>query len=287
MFAWLMNCLSESRACLGQRNSNCRLVGTGGEIRRQSRFPTTNAKPGKETIMYSVKRIAIAWIALFALAIDPMTTATAATTGNLLTDPGWDTPLTNPLGGFIPVFNGPIFDTWGAEVGGVVGAENGITPAAGNGMLRQFQTSLVATQSLQLLDVTSYAADIDANNVTVELNSLFNVPSVLAGAVANVTIRYRDALETYIGPTASASISLDGSAATWEPSSIVGFPVVPGTRRIHAEVAYTNASFIANPNMPAYTDVADLRLTIVPEPSAFLLLALAFGGVASSRRRGR
>jgi hypothetical protein len=222
-------------------------------------------------------------LAVIALATRLTTTASAATTGNLLTDPGWDTPLTNALSGYIPVFNGPILNTWGAEVGGVVGAENGITPAAGNGMLRQFQTALIASQTLQLIDVAPYAAAIDANNVTVDLSALFNVPSVLTGAVASVTVRYRDALENYIGPTASASISLDGITGTWESSSITGLLVVPGTRRIHAEVAYANASLLSS--NPGYADVADLRLTVVPEPGSCLLVVSGILGLALGVRR--
>jgi len=212
----------------------------------------------------------------------------AFTTGNLLTDPGWDTPLTNPLNGYIPVFSTPIYNTWGAEGGAVVGPEFGVTPLAGNGMLRVNQVPLVASQTMQLIDITAYALAIDLGLATVDFSAWFNVPDVLGGASGNISIQFRDTFETYFGPTISASSSsfggFDGLPSTWEQLAISNFTLPVGVRKIHAEVAYANTSL--SPNFPGYVDVADLRLTIVPEPSSYLTMLSGCLAYCLGRRRG-
>lgn len=237
---------------------------------------------GGRTIFSLAGGAAICLAALVSTVAWP-TAASALTTGNLLTDPGWETPLTNALDTYINVFNGPIYNTWGVEAGAVVGSELGVTPAAGSNMLRENLTSLVASQTFQIVDVSTYSSAINAGNATADFRALFNVPDVLAGAVSNVALTFRDNTNTQLGPiliTSSSTLGgLDGNPNTWEPLAITGAAIPVNTVRINAEVAYSNASLMTS--FPGYVDQADLRLNIVPEPAGIVLLGFALPLVAS------
>jgi hypothetical protein len=200
------------------------------------------------------------------------TNASAVTTGNLLVDPAWDIP--NPLNTYGAVYSGPLYGVWGQEAAAIVGAENSITPFSPNGMLRENLTALVASQTFQPVDVSAYALPISLGNVTVDFTALFNINSPIPGAIANVLLQFRDSSGAQVGGNLIGSSvgmgGLDSNTSTWQPLTITGGLVPPTTVRIHAEVAYANASLLQN--APGYVDNADLRLTIVPEPTSVALL---------------
>ena len=199
---------------------------------------------------------------------------------NLLVDPGYETNPVVSLGlvlGFFSTFQGQ----WGVEVATITGVDGGVTPAAGNRMLRMADDGLIATQAVQVTDVTSYAALIDSGGATVNLSALFNADSNVPAAVGSVVVSFFSAANngSGIGSPSSAALTLDGTPSTWEALSTSGaIPI--GTRWLSSQVAYNNASLLGN---PGYVDAADL--TIVPEPATLSLLVL--GGLAVLRRRSR
>lgn len=192
---------------------------------------------------------------------------------NLLTDPGFElNPLTtanNVLNNF-PTYQGQ----WGPESGAIVGVDGGVTPPQGVKMLRMNQTGGVTTQAFQTIDVTAFAAAIDAGTATVNLNALFTTGPNLSGAVGGVYVSFfplanYGSLTGFIGNT----LALDGSANTWQTIAVNG-PIPIGTRWLLAQTAYANATLIAADGTPypGYVDAADV--TVVPEPATLGLLGL-------------
>jgi len=204
---------------------------------------------------------------------------------NLLVDPGYEvnalTSASNVLNNFAG-FQG----IWGAEVGAIVGAENGVTPPEGVQMLRMDDDGLVATQTFQVTDVTAYAGLIDSGNAVVGLSALFNVDAHVPAAVGGVTVLFFSAANfgSQIGSPITANLNtLDALPSTWESAS-AGGPVPIGTRWLVSQVAYGNASLIGDDGVihPGYVDIADLRL--LPEPATIGLVVVAATALIRRRR---
>src|ERR1035437_6986546 len=105
---------------------------------------------------------------------------------NVLTDPGFES---NPIGpSFITVLgNFPLYQNqWGPENGSIVGVTNGITPASGNLQL-EFQPSGTVSQTGQVVDISSFAALIDAGQAIVQAGALLNsnAPGAIGGVYGN------------------------------------------------------------------------------------------------------
>jgi hypothetical protein len=194
----------------------------------------------------------------------------AVITPNLLTDPGFNTPLTNPLTSYINVLGPPFtMNTWGDENSSVVGPEFGASPLEGNGMLRMDDDGLVVTQIFQHVNVAGFATDIDAGNASATLSANFTTGGGVVGSVAALYIRYFTAANTFLGTSAFVTPPLDANPVTWQLHNVPWSTIPAGTRILEAQLAYVNSTLPQG--MGGYADLTDLRLRTVPEPGTCLL----------------
>jgi PEP-CTERM motif len=210
--------------------------------------------------------------------------APAVTTGNLLTDPGFETqPLTSYVNVLAPPY---LTNIWGDEVSTIVGATGGVSPAGGVKMLSMTTDGLVATQTFQVVDVSAFSAPINAGLATADLSALFNVDKNLAAAKAEVSLQFYDSSHTIIGGSGVGVLTLDANPATWEQISANGVAVPANTNYLLAQVLYINSTMndAAGVNQPGFVDDAKLTLTTTPEPASLGLFALAALGMLRVRR---
>jgi hypothetical protein len=207
----------------------------------------------------------------------------AVLTPNLLTDPGFNTPLTNPLTSYLNVLGPPFaLNVWGDENSTVVGAEFGATPLDGNGMLRMDDDGLVVTQIFQHVNVAAFATDIDAGNADAMLSANFTTGGGVLGSVGALYIRYFTASNTFLGTSAFVTPALDPNPVSWQAFSVPWNSIPVGTRIMEAQLAYVNSTLPQG--MGGYVDLADLRLRTVPEPSSCLLIMACVSSVVTRRR---
>jgi hypothetical protein len=210
-------------------------------------------------------------------------TTYALITPNLLTDPGFNTPLTNPLISYINVLGPPFtLNTWGDENSVVVGPEFGVTPLEGNAMLRMDDDGLVVTQIFQHVNVAAFAVDIDAGNASATLSANFTTGGGVLGSVAALYIRYFTAANGFLGTSAFVTPPLDPNPVTWQSFNVPYSAVPVGTRILEAQLAFVNSTLPQG--MGGYADLADLRLRTVPEPSTCLLALASLTGLFVRRR---
>lgn len=224
----------------------------------------------KSTASIGTSRALTAAVALCAIG--------SAAQANILTDPGFEV---NPLDDIITVLND--FTTyqgvWGTEVGLITGVDGGIVPFQGSLMLRMDDDGGVTTQTLQMVDVSSYAALIDSGLAVVEASAWFNAAPGFLGGQGGVGVGYYSAANfgSNIGGSANFYVSMDGDAQSWQQSSLSeSIPV--GTRWMYFQVVFDNSTMFG---FPGYVDAAEMR--IVPTPGAAAMLGMA--GIAAFRRR--
>ena len=207
---------------------------------------------------------------------------TVSAKANLLVDPGFEfnplDTLGNVLGNF-PLYQG----IWGQENSTITGVDGGVTPFQGIKMLRMDNTGSY-TQTGQVTDVTSYAALIDRGGATVNMSAMFNVDKNLAAALGGIGVSFFSASNygSLISSTPNSTLTLDNSNNTWEQIPLSS--VIPvGTRWLLSQVFYQDATLLGIDGNygGGYVDAADL--TIVPEPTTMVMLAL--GGLALRRTR--
>ncbi|MBC7773566.1 MAG: hypothetical protein H7210_13810 [Pyrinomonadaceae bacterium] len=200
---------------------------------------------------------------------------------NLLTDAGFESnPLTtaaNSLGNF-PGFQG----VWGQENSITIGTDMGISPASGALQLRMDVTGGVTTQAFQTVDVTSFAALIDAGGATLNASALLNAN--LAAPVGGVYISYFSANNygSLIGPMNLNVINLDSNPGTWETASVTA-TVPVNTRWILLQCAYAETSLYSTNGTVGSGYVDNVYMEIVPTPGSMAILGL--GGLLACRRR--
>ncbi len=188
--------------------------------------------------------------------------------------------------------------TWGPEVYGkwgvgdamsAVGVKNGIAPQEGVRMLEFNADFGVAADIYQLVDVSAWSADIDANRATADIAVYFN--AVGAGSQGMTLSAFRNAPLSFSNVQLLAggvfSLAVDGDRSTWQEFGLAGTPIPAGTRFLMFGVHGNN--FAAT----SYADNARLLLNTasapIPEPTTALLasLGLALAGWSTQRRRVR
>jgi hypothetical protein len=208
-------------------------------------------------------------------------------TANLLTNPGFEnsalTPITSVLGS--PFSTG----VWGYEASTIVTATGGVIPSGGTHMLSMTTDFNTDTQTLQSVDVSAYATDINAGLLTANFGALFNVSGNVPAAVAGIFLQFYDSSHNFVGATnISSSLNLDASANTWQPISLTNIPVPVNTNYLLAQVLYNDASLQnVNGTLDAgYVDDAVLTMdrSTTPEPGALMAL-LPVGAMMLIRRR--
>jgi len=219
----------------------------------------------------------------------------------LVQNPGFETPE-NTAPWSTPE---NLFGPWKGDRAETTGQENGIVPAAGDGMLRFDGTKPpgdggadTGSEVGQLIDLSAYRTEIDNGSVVVDASALFNrVPgdagtdtqfAVRIGALAGPPSGVPD--DEWIGLSENSFFS-DGDPATWEMLQ-TSLKLPPNTDRVALMlVAYENISPTGSPEFDGhYADNASLLVSVVPEPSTLALLGMGAAGFvffAGRRRRRR
>ena len=183
-------------------------------------------------------------IVFFVLAFGVISFAQVGQAANLITNPSFETWEDTTIFGFPGVPDA--FGDWGGDPSDIVGPENSISPYDGDFMLRFYYTGnypdilLTTSQVWQLIDVSSYAADIASGNAAVSASAWFNR---VAGDAETDTCFYFAVyafdsslgtwLDHYNGGTMNGSISAsvytDADVNTWEEASLDSWTIPSGT----------------------------------------------------------
>jgi hypothetical protein len=144
---------------------------------------------------------------------------------------------------------------WGAETGAITTAENGVTPLSGTLMLRMNPSGGIATQTVQVVDLTLLAADIDSGTIAADFSASFNVPTGAAAASAYPMVRFFTSASyaSLTGSVGSGSV-LDTDVTSWQRLAVTT-SVPAGTRWMVLEVGFNVVSLSG---LPGYVDDAAL-----------------------------
>jgi len=243
---------------------------------------------------------------LFAVVVATLVSAPAwaIPTGNLVTNPGFETPEV------IGTQHPSTFGDWSHDGATIVGGENGITPRTGQGMLRFDFTSSAGPTVLrdganiyQLIDVSPYAALIASGQAVAHADYFVN--RVLGDSLTDT--RFDLAIGAYSGlpgdfpavvesPLASVLVMFfsDGDPQSWEQlQASLSLPV--GTSFL--SIAISAVENVSNDgvnefdghyadDVTLYLDRRATATSAVPEP-AILGLAVILGLLTMlCRRRG-
>jgi hypothetical protein len=250
-----------------------------------SSFPRPSLKTRLASLISGHSTLLACLTTVIALAASATQTHAAYPTGNLLTNPGFESSSLTSIGNVL----GSPYSTaiWGDEASTIVGPTGGVTPSGGSNMLSMTTDGLQDTQTLQAVDVSAYATDIDAGSLVGNFSGLFNVDKNVPAGLAAIYLQFTDASHAYVGATnINANLTLDSNPGTWEQISLTGVPIPPSTRYLVAQVLYDNNSMTVNGvDQPGFVDDTNLTLDTVPEPASLGLLAFAAMGMLRIRRR--
>ena len=171
--------------------------------------------------------------------------------GNLVQDPGFEPgTILHP---FVGTTGSPLVPgDWNAEDATIItGPDAGISPRAGSGMLRMNKSGGTSGQVHQVIDVSAFAADIDAGNAVATFSIFANAPAANVSPslfiTAGATVDGTGAVQplggaVFIGFNRSLVVgNLDNDTATWE--EIKGYLILPaGTRFIDFQMSEAVAS---------------------------------------------
>lgn len=191
-------------------------------------------------------------------------------TGNLVVDAGLE-PGTVLHSFSRPASGDPwLPGEWNAENADIIsGATNGVSPHAGAGMLRLNASGGNASQVSQIVELNSFAADIDGGNAILEFSVWVNAAA--AGASPTITTRLGTGqigngnvilnggslISGYsFGRADVAGFDLDSDPSTWEQLR-AQMPIASGTRFLHYELVDANSQI---PATGVFFDTASVRL---------------------------
>lgn len=225
------------------------------------------------------------------VALAALTLLAGAAQAAVINNPSFETGTANPAT--------PIATTWSYDNHSFVTAENGITPAAGNRMLKFLNTSWsgpggVVSDVFQAIDFTSPAdqAIISAGGASVTISALYN--RVLDNPVPSVVdTRFRVglyAVTSFANAQSLTNIGLnyvdlysDSNLTTWESLSNT-LPLPVGTQWVTLHLAAVENIVDDGGNLEFHGHYADdVRITLTPAPGTIALLAC--GGLLAGRRR--
>lgn len=190
-------------------------------------------------------------------AIAAMTTLSLASSAlaqpNYLADPSFESGTLGIFGITLATYTPGVWATERASVLGPVGA---ISPAKGASMLSMTNAGGVATQGVQVVDLSSLAQMIDEGCANLQFSAQFN--SDAPAARATIALHYSTTpvwASRTSGPT--SAVVLDANPSTWETLA-VNDVIPPQTRWLVVEVMYSNASIGLD---AGYVDEATLNIS--------------------------
>ena len=223
--------------------------------------------------------------AIPALALAAIGTQAAASTVSLLGNGDFETAFCSPLR--VSGFTSAQVGQWAVgDPACSTAAVNGITPLGGSQMMEFSATGGVSSDVYQIVDVSAFAAQIDAGLVTVSWSASYNA---VARAAAGLSLyRYTAQPTSFAGALyvagSETNLTVDSDLATWQSFGLSDVALASGTRYLLAGLH----SPTSGPK--TYVDDASLTLTVggeAPEPSTCaLLLASGLAWWLGRRPRG-
>lgn len=208
-----------------------------------------------------------------------------ATTVSLLKNGDFETAASSAL---TLSWNSSVYGKWAVgDPMATTGAVNGITPLGGSLMMDFSPTGGVSADVYQIVDLTAYAAQIDAGLVSVDTSAYFN--AVAAARVGMALLRWAAAPTDFSGFTfleQGFAFTTDGDKSTWEQFGFTGVALSKGTRYLGFGLnSPTNAPQTYADNASLLLHIRDGRGNAVPEPGTAALVGAALLGLSALRRR--
>ena len=233
-----------------------------------------------------------AWPAMLAAAALGLPLSATATTISVLNNGDFETPFaftTASAPDAVPYGEWAVGDGASTSV-----AAHGITPLSGSLMFHFGAAAGTSDDVYQVIDVSAYAAEIDAGLVTADLSAYYNSASATSAGMS---------LFRYTGPPTAFSgngftklvgintaFSLDGNLGTWQQFGSQDVLVTAGTR--YLMFGLNQHTIYGYQDTKTYVDDASVVLNIndgvtaaVPEPSTLSLVIFGLGLPLFARAR--
>lgn len=206
-----------------------------------------------------------------------------ASTISILTDGGFEAAANQSLQ---LTWTASDYGSWGVGDGfSTVTGAGSIAPLGGSKMLAFDSTDGLSSDVYQIVDISGYAAQIDAGLVSATFSIFYNATSSPSGGFGLRIIGWASAPTDFSGVTALGGVvsglAIDSDASTWEQFAFSNVLVPTGTRFVALGLHEPTGAPIG------YADNATLSLNIVPEPATVLLVAAGLAAVRGRRRLGR
>jgi hypothetical protein len=190
---------------------------------------------------------------VFAIAALAASAALVSPAAAQLTNPGFDSGPTGPVGNFGTVV-GPPFQAgfWGAEDADIMPGNPCVSPRSNPYLLQLNLGGGSYSQAWQAIDVSTGPPTL------VTFSAWFNTCSAGAGAVVGVAIRTFNSANGWPTNTlyVSNQIALDADSQSWENVALECVAIPADTKWILAEVFQANATAI----IPSVVDDAEFQL---------------------------
>lgn len=219
---------------------------------------------------------------LFALVFSFFSSVVFATPIEILNDTSFE--ISTSQGGQTS-WNSSAYGSWAVgDLFSTVGSTNGITPLDGNRMLQFGEGGGGSNDLYQLVDVSSYATQIDNGLVSADLSVFFNTTNSATLGLRligwNFLATSFSGVQILAGNT--SSFTTDNNLSTWQQTSITNVVIPTNVRLLGIGLHDVNGDGIR-----AYADNASLTLNVqsIPEPSTAVLMTIGLLGAVIRRKK--